>query len=67
MKKFSKSLIVKIKGQTAVAVDFDCHEQQLYWTDVSSGTVNRIQPDGSNYRITVQGINSLWESLFQIH
>lgn len=50
--------IVHIPGQTAVGVSYDCHEQFIYWSDVSSNVINRIRYDGSNYSIVLQNVPS---------
>lgn len=42
-------------GQTAIAVDFDCYERFIYWTDVSEGTISRARADGSDAEILVSG------------
>lgn len=53
-----KNRIVYIPGQTAVGVAYDCHEQYIYWTDVSSKVINRIRLDGSNFSIVLQNVKS---------
>lgn len=50
--------IVHIPGQTAVGISYDCHEQFIYWSDVSSNVINRIRYDGSNYSIVLQNVPS---------
>lgn len=53
-----KNRIVFIPGQTAVAVSYDCHEQFIYWSDVSSNAINRIRADGSNYSVVLNDVKS---------
>ncbi|RNA23250.1 nidogen-1-like isoform X2 [Brachionus plicatilis] len=53
-----KNRIVYIPGQTAVGVAYDCHEQHIYWTDVSGKVINRIRLDGSNYSVVLQNVKS---------
>ena len=50
--------IVHIPGQTAVAISYDCHEQFIYWSDVSSNIISRIRYDGSNYSVVLENVKS---------
>ncbi|XP_064599623.1 nidogen-1-like isoform X3 [Liolophura sinensis] len=51
--------ILYIPGQTAIAVDFDCYERFIYWTDVSEGTISRARTDGSDAEVLVSdGLSS---------
>ena len=42
--------------QTAVAVDHDCLEQYIYWSDVSGKLINKVKSDGSKYEVVLQGL-----------
>ena len=46
------------KGQTSVSVSYDCHEQYIYFSDVSSNVINRIRADGNNYSIVLHNVKS---------
>jgi hypothetical protein len=56
-----KNILVFLKfhffviDQTAVAVDYDCLEQNVYWTDVSGRIINKVKADGSKYDVILQG------------
>jgi sugar lactone lactonase YvrE len=50
------SRLVHIPGQTAVGVSYDCHEQFIYWSDVSGNAINRIRYDGSGYSVVVADV-----------
>jgi nidogen (entactin) len=50
--------IVHIPGQTAVGLSYDCHEQFIYWSDVSGNLISRIRYDGSNYSVVLQNVKS---------
>ena len=50
--------IVYIPGQTAVGVAYDCHEQSIYWSDISGNTISRINEDGSRYSIVLNNVTS---------
>jgi hypothetical protein len=39
-------------------VSYDCHEQFIYWSDVSSNAINRIRADGSNYSVVLNDVKS---------
>ena len=34
-------------GHVMVAVDYDCQEKKVYWTDVIGRTIQRVNYDGS--------------------
>jgi SHS2 domain-containing protein len=53
-----KNRIVYIPGQTAVGLAYDCHEQYLYWSDVSGRIINRIRMDGSNFSNVLSNVSS---------
>lgn len=39
-----------------VAVDYDCHDKQVYWTDVTSGSIQRSNYDGSAMEVVISGL-----------
>ena len=41
-----------------MGISYDCHEQFIYWSDVSSNNINRIRYDGSNYSVVLQNVPS---------
>ena len=51
-------MLISIQGQTAVGVSYDCHEQFIYWSDVSSNLINKIRTDGSNYSVVLSNVKS---------
>lgn len=53
-----KNRIVHIPGQTSVAVSYDCHEQYIYWSDVSSNVINKIRADGSDFSVVLNNVRS---------
>ena len=53
-----KNRIVYIPGQTAIGLSYDCHEKYIYWSDVSSNTINWIREDGSNFSVILNNVKS---------
>ena len=46
------------QGQTAVGLSYDCHEQYVYWSDVSSKRINRVRLDGSDFSVVLEDVKS---------
>ncbi|XP_072045347.1 scavenger receptor cysteine-rich domain-containing group B protein-like [Amphiura filiformis] len=43
--------------QRPVAVDFDPVDQLVYWTDVTTNTINRASLDGSNQQVVISNLS----------
>ena len=39
-----------------VGVDYDCKDKKVYWTDVTSGSIQRSNYDGTAMEIVVSGL-----------
>ena len=46
-------LIYQRAGAVHVGVDFDCVEQQVYWTEVTKGVIVRANYDGSGMQVVI--------------
>ena len=42
-------------GQLAVAVDADCAEAEIYWTDAAAGIIRKAQLNGSDSQVVMTG------------
>lgn len=46
-------IIYQRPGAVHVAVDYDCVEQRVYWTEVTRGVIVRAKYDGSDMEVIV--------------
>lgn len=46
-------IIYQRPGAVHVAVDYDCVEQRVYWTEVTKGVIVRAKYDGSDMEVIV--------------
>ena len=42
-------------GQLAVAVDTDCAEAEIYWTDAAAGIIRKARLNGSDSQVVMTG------------
>ena len=45
-------------GQLAVAVDMDCVNAEVYWTDAAAGLIRKVALNGSDSQVILTGICS---------